>query len=40
MQLNLDTLKFEKKQLLRMVKLSKKVTFKMLILSGKLQNNE
>ena len=40
MQLNLDTFKFEKKELLRMVKLSKKVTFKMLVLSGKFQNNE
>ena len=40
MQLNLDTFKFEKKELLRMVKLSEKVTFKMLILTGKFQNNK
>ena len=38
MQLNLDTFKFEKKELLRMLKLSKKVTFKMLVLTGKFQN--
>ena len=40
MQLNLDTFKFEKKELLRMLKLSKKVTFKMLVLSGKFQNHK
>ena len=40
MQLNLDTFKFEKKELLRMVKLSEKVTFKMLLFTGKFQNNE
>ena len=39
MQLNLDTFKIEKKELLRMLKLSKKVTFKMLILSGKFQHH-
>ena len=38
MQLNLDTFKFEKKELLRMLELSKKVTFKMLVPSGKFQN--
>ena len=40
MQLNLDTFKFEKKELLRMVKLSEKVTFKMLILIAKFQKSE
>ena len=40
MQLNLDTFKFEKKELLRMVKLGEKVTFKMLTPSDKFQNNK
>ena len=38
MQLNLDTFKFEKKGLLRILKFSKKVTFKILVLIGKFQN--
>ena len=40
MQINLDTFKFEKKELLRMAKLSEQVTFKMLVLIGKFQNNK
>ena len=39
MQLNLDTFQFEKKELLRMLKLSRKVTFKMLVLTGKFKNH-
>ena len=40
MQLNLETFKFEKKEFLRMLKLSKKVTFEMLVLTGKFKNHK